>query len=396
MTLDNTNPSPEESRRIVENFYPREFDAKKWARLAKAAGMKYAVLTTKHHDGFCMFDSKLTDYKISVRFDGRDVFGEFVDAFRAEGIKVGFYYSLIDWHHPDYPPVGNHPLKGDSAYAAKPRNWSNYLKYMHGQVEELVKNYGKIDIAWFDFSFDEFEGEKWGAAELVKMIRKYQPSIIINNRLQNFSFTQTTNRIYGTIGDFETPEQGIPEDPIRDKWGNDLPWESCITLNNGWAFNPSDHVWKTPELIVQTLINCVSKNGNLLVNVGPDGLGNIPPESISILSAVGKWMDNNSESIYGCGAAGLPKPDWGRLTSRGNILYAHWMNPTIGPINIRNIGDRVRNTFLLANGSDAIVSRTLWINPEKGNFFMNVAKPVDATFEKPDLFDTVFKIILTQ
>jgi alpha-L-fucosidase len=394
LTMADKRPSDAQSRWVLDNFQPKNFDAKKWARIAREAGMKYAVLTVKHHDGFCMFDSKLTDFKISNSFGGRDVFKEFVDAFRAEGLKVGFYYSLIDWHHPDYPPVGNHPLKGDSARMRQKSNWSNYIKYFHGQVEELTKNYGKIDIAWFDFAFEEYEGEKWESKKLVAMIKKNQPSIIINNRLKNFSFTQTSHRLPTAIGDFETPEQGIPELPIIDRFGQPFPWETCLTMNNNWAFSSTDREWKSTELLIQSLVNCVSKNGNMLLNIGPDATGNIPDEAQERLRAIGKWMDKNGESIYGCGMSKTQKPEWGRLTQKGQSLFAHWLYPNLGPICLKINGDSIKSVFQLANGIEAYSSKELWINHDPGNFFMNVNTPIDASFERPDQFDTVFKIEL--
>lgn len=242
---------------------------------------------------------------------------EFLDAFRAEGIKVGLYYSIIDWHHPDYPNVGNHPQRDDTAYAKRTVNWNNYLKYLHGQVEELVKNYGKIDIMWFDYSFDEYSGEKWKAKELVDMVRKNQPGIILDNRLETHEGSSSKQRLVKTLGDFETPEQGIPDLPLVDKYGNAIPWETCLTLNGGWGYTEKDKNWKSPELIVGSLVNCVSKNGNLLLNVGPDARGNIPEESINILNEVGQWLAKNGESIYGCGSSNLLKPDWVVILKKG-------------------------------------------------------------------------------
>ncbi len=242
----NERLTTEQYQQYVDVFNPVDFDAKKWAKIAKAAGMKYAVLTAKHHDGFCMFDSKLTDYKVSTRFGGRDIVREFLDAFRAEGLKVGLYYSLIDWHHPDYPNVGNHPQRDDKEYAKKNFNWDNYLKYMHGQVEELVKDYGKLDIMWFDYSFDEYSGEKWKARELLDMVHKYQPGIIVDNRLNQNEGTKTSGRMISKYGDFETPEQGIPDEAIVDKYGNAIPWETCLTLNNNWGYFEGDKEWKSP------------------------------------------------------------------------------------------------------------------------------------------------------
>ena len=179
----NERLSVEQYRPYVESFRPVDFDARAWARLARAAGMKYAVMTAKHHDGFCLFDSALTDYKIGPRFGGRDLVREYLDAFRAEGLRVGLYYSLIDWHHPDYPNVGNHPMRGDAEYGKTPRQWDRYLAYMHGQVEELVTRYGRLDVLWLDYSFDDYRGEKWGADRLVAMVRRHQPGILLNNRL---------------------------------------------------------------------------------------------------------------------------------------------------------------------------------------------------------------------
>ena len=385
----NERLTTEQYQKYVDEFNPADFDAKAWAKTAKAAGMKYAVLTAKHHDGFCMFDSKLTDYKLSKRFGGRDLVREYLDAFRAEGLRVGLYYSLIDWHHPDYPNVGNHPLRDDKEYAKRQFNWDNYLKYMHGQVEELVKNYGKLDVMWFDYSFDEYSGEKWKANELVTMIRKYQPDIILDNRLTTNEGSSTKQRMLKTVGDFESPEQGIPDAPLVDKYNNPLPWETCLTLNGGWGYTELDHNWKSPELIIHTLVNCVSKNGNLLLNVGPDARGNIPEESVEILTEVGKWMDKNGQSVYGCGASGLAKPDWGRYTQKGNTIYAHWLYPNLGQLNAKGVdGEQVKNVYLLKSGAELSYQKTWWGNTETGNFFITVGSSPD----KPVKYDSVVKI----
>jgi len=376
-------------QKYVDEFNPKDFDAKAWAKTAKAAGMKYAVLTAKHHDGFCLFNSKLTDYKLSNYFDGRDLVREFLDAFRAEGLKVGLYYSLIDWHHPDYPNVGNHPQRDDKEYGKRTFNWDNYLRYMHGQVEELLTNYGKLDIMWFDYSFDDYSGEKWKASELVTMIRKYQPDIIIDNRLSVNEGTSSKQRMLKPIGDFESPEQGIPDAPLTDKYNNPIPWETCLTLNNGWGYIEQDKNWKSPELIVQTLVNCVSKNGNLLLNVGPDARGKIPQESIDILAEVGKWMAMNGESVYGCGPANLQKPDWGRYTQKANTIYAHWMNPNLGKLNAKGVdGDKVKNIYLLNSGAELSYQKSWWGNTEPGNLFITVG----SSPQKPVEFDTVVRI----
>jgi alpha-L-fucosidase len=389
----NEHLTTEQYQKYIDDFNPVDFDAKKWAKAAKAAGMKYAVLTAKHHDGFCLFDSKLTDYKLSERFNGRDVVREFLDAFRAEGLKVGLYYSIIDWHHPDYPNVGNHPQRDDKEYSKKTFHWDNYLKYMFGQVEELTKNYGKLDIMWFDYSFDDYSGEKWKAKELVKMIRKNQPSIILDNRLQVYEGVSSKLRTISELGDFETPEQGIPDAPLQDKFGNYIPWETCMTLNGVWGYSEFDKNWKSPELIVHSLVNCVSKNGNLLLNVGPDPRGNFPKACTDILSEVGKWLDKNGESIYGCGASKLERQDWGRYTQKDNLIFVHWLYPYLGDLNAKGVdGKTVKNVFILNSGAELPTYKTWFGNNDSGNLFINVGKSP----QKPDNLDAVIKIELAK
>ncbi len=386
----NERITTEAYQKYIDAFNPVDFDARKWARLAKAAGMKYAVMTSKHHDGYCLFDSKLTDYKLSPRFQGRDLVREFLDAFRAEGIKVGLYYSIIDWHHPDYPNVGNHPQRDDKEYSKRKFNWDNYLKYMHGQVEELVTQYGKLDIMWFDYSFESYSGEKWKANELVEMVRRHQPGIILDNRLELHDGTANRSRTVSKLGDFETPEQGVPDVPLTDKFGNPIPWETCLTLNDHWGYSEFDDDWKSSELVIHTLVNCVSKDGNLLLNVGPDARGNIPEESVKILKEVGQWMSTNHESIYGCGKANLAKPDWGRYTQKGNTLYAHWLYPNVGYINARGISDKsVKGIWYEYSGAELNYFPTWWGNTGEGNLFIDVRRT-----EKPVKYDTVLKIVL--
>jgi len=385
----NERLTTEQYQKYIDAFVPADLDAKKWAKAAKAAGMKYAVLTAKHHDGYCLFDSKLTDYKLGNKIGGRDVVREFLDAFRAEGIKVGLYYSIIDWHHPDYPNVGNHPQRDDKEYGKRNFKWDNYLKYMHGQVDELTKNYGKLDIMWFDYSFDDYSGDKWKAKELVAMVRKNQPDIILDNRLEVHHGTSSQQREMSMLGDFETPEQGVLDAPLMDKYGNPIPWETCLTINSVWGYSEFDNNWKTPELIVHTLVNCVSKNGNLLLNVGPNANGVIPEESLEILNEVGKWMTLNSQSIYGCGGATLAKPEWGRYTQKGNTLYAHWLYPNLGDINAKGVdSDKVKGIYMLYSGAELPFQKTWWGNLEKGNLFINTgSRP-----QKPVDYDTVLKI----
>jgi alpha-L-fucosidase len=383
----------EEYQKYVDAFLPRNYNPNEWAKLAKEAGMKYAVMTAKHHDGFCMFDSEYTDYKISNNVQGADYIKDYVEAFRSQGLKVGLYYSLIDWHHEDYPYVGNHPLTNREGFTKKDYNWDDYLDYMHKQIEELMTKYGKIDILWLDYSFDDYSGEKWGASELIEMIRKHQPEIILNNRLvQNHGVSGEAREFTG-YGDFETPEQGIPGKKLVDKYGNPIPWETCLTLNNSWGFQSTDDDWKSPELIIHALVNCVSKNGNLLLNVGPDSQGTIPLESRKTLKAVGEWMKINSESIYGCEDADLPKPDWGYLTRKGNVLYAHVTNKPIGHINIGPQEKNIEEVIVLNTGEKAFTSTNWWGNRAEETFYINVQSPTYKTYIFPDDRNTVFKIV---
>ncbi|RED52722.1 alpha-L-fucosidase [Cohnella phaseoli] len=347
----NEKMSFEQYKVFFDEFDATRYDPRAWARAAKAAGQKYAVLTTKHHDGFCLFDSKLTDFKATNTPAGRDLIREYVDAFRAEGLSVGLYYSIIDWNHPDYPGYGDriHPDRGNEAAKDKPIDFDLYLDYMHGQVRELLTNYGKIDIMWFDFSYDDMTGEKWRATELIRMIRSIQPDIIIDNRLGG-DIRAAEPEEYA--GDFYSPEQIIPPGGIVDVNGASIPWEACITLNDNWGYHSGDREYKSAAQVIRTLVECVSKNGNLLLNVGPDAKGEITRESLDVLAEVGEWLRLNGDSIYGCGASELAKPEWGRYTQNGNKLYAHVFDRGIGPVYFAGLKGRIKRARLLRDGTE--------------------------------------------
>ncbi|MGD0879141.1 MAG: alpha-L-fucosidase [Anaerolineales bacterium] len=351
-----------------EEFNPANFDPKTWARLARQAGMKYAVLTAKHHDGFCLFDSRLTGYTSMNTPCGRDLVREYVEAFRAEGLKVGLYYSLLDWHHPDYPAYTDrhHPMREDEAYKDRPQDFSRYVEYLHGQVRELLTNYGRIDIIWFDFSYDSMQGETWKAAELVGMARSLQPHILIDNRLagsgeSNRNFGTKTSPVYA--GDFACPEQIIPPEGFVDEDGLSVPWEACLTLNQHWGYAAADQDFKSTQQVVRALVECVSKDGNMLLNIGPDARGEIPPACVEILGELGEWMCRNRASISGCGRSEFPKPDWGRYTQRGKCLYAHIYERGIGPVNLRGLAGKIKRARWLADGSEIKLERP-WMTTE--------------------------------
>jgi len=382
---------------LINEFDPVDYDPVKWAKLAKKAGMKYAVLTTKHHDGFCLFDTKTTDFN-AVTTGGRDLVKEYVDAFRAEGIKIGFYYSVIDWHHDDFPHYGDrhHPRRKDPEYSNENRNFDRYLDYMFEQIKELCTNYGKIDIIWFDFSYDDMRGEKWRATELINMVRSYQPDVITDNRLEvsgeGFGSLITDNpNVYS--GDFVSPEKIIPPRGIFDESGNRVPWESCITMNNNWGYHATDKNFKPADMIIKKLVECVSKSGNMILNVGPDAKGNIPEESVKILKDVGKWMSKNSKSIYGCGCADMDKPEYGRITKRGNFLYYHVTEPQIGYVYLPGIKrEQIRKIRLLRDGSELRVANS-WITDNYPEYaFVSFGDSP----ELPDPIDTVIEVELKE
>lgn len=382
-------------------FRPTEFDPVRWARAAKAAGMKYMVLTAKHHDGFCLFRTRYTDFN-AVNACGRDLVKEFVEAVRAEGLKVGLYYSIIDWRHPDYPKYGDlyHPMRDNEAYRDEVIDFDRYLDFMHGQIEELVTQSGKLDILWFDYAYGDLRGEAWRGTELVKMVRRHQPDVIMDNRLE------TSGEGFGSLvteapnlfsGDFVSPEQIIPAEGIRNVFGDPVPWELCTTMNNSWGYVPCDTCYKTPELLVRKLVECVSKGGNMLLNMGPNALGSFPPAASEILDGIGRWMERNGESIYGCGYAGIPKPEWGRYTRRGNVIYAHVMEAPIGPLAFPGINPAsVESLTLLHDGSAMYSGDSFITKAYEGTLFASFGSVPFYSYPLPDPWDTVVKIVLKE
>ena len=388
--------SVEDYQIYFDSFDPVDYDPAAWAKAAKEAGMNYAVMTAKHHDGFCLFDSALTDYKATNTKAKRDLIREYVDAFRAEGLKVGFYYSLLDWHHPEYPHYGepNHPMRENEEYKGKKHDLDCYLDYMHGQVKELCTNYGKIDIFWFDFSYDNMSGETWRATELVRMVRSYWPDVLIDNRLEG------AGHGYGSLmtddpsefsGDFICPEQIIPLDGFRTESGKPIIWEACITMNNNWGYSVSDKNFKPADMLVRKLVECVSKGGNLLLNIGPDAKGSIPDESLKILAEIGKWMKKNSESIYGCESAGIGKPEYGWITRKKNILYYHVTESQINAVPLMGIKrDQIRRIWYVSSGAELKQHESIFLHAYEGMPFVSFGEsPL-----LPDPVDTVIGVEL--
>ena len=382
--------------RYFRAFDPKGYDPSAWAKAAKKAGMKYIILTAKHHDGFCLFDSALTDFKSVNTPLGRDIVADFLCAARAEGLKVGLYFSLIDWSHDDFPHYGdrNHPMRNNPLCKNDKRDFNRYLDFMHGQVKELCSNYGKLDILWFDFSYDSLRGEAWRATELISMVRELQPDVIINNRLE------CSGEGFGSLaeghptpyhGDFVTPEQIIPPHGLFDPNGLPVHWESAVTMNGNWGYHAHDYNFKPASMLIRKLVECVSKNGNFLLNVGPDANGRIPDESVLILNSIGEWMSKNAESIYGCGPSGLEKPEWGRITRRGDTLYMHIFDNTIGPLPLYGLSpDEIGSMYMLSSGSEVPAS-TSWVHSDYPEFAFAALGPNPVL---PDSVDTVLKVCL--
>ena len=348
----------EQYQKYFEVFNPDLYNPKEWAKMAKDAGMKYVVLTAKHHEGFCLFDSKYTDYKSTNTPCGKDLIKEYVEAFRAEGLKVGFYYSLIDWHHPDYTIDRNHPQRQDSdtAYARlnKGRDMNRYREYIKNQVRELLTNYGEISIIWFDYSFPGKNGKgraDWDSENLLKLARSLQPGIIVDDRLD-------LKDVEGGW-DFTTPEQYKVE-----KWpeynGKRIPWETCQTFSGSWGYYRDETSWKGPAQLLELLIESVSKGGNLLLNVGPTARGTFDYRAQASLKAMGEWMRLNNRSVYGCTEAPaefiVPANTLLTYNPSTNRLYVHLLVYPLNSLTMKNIADKVKYVQFLHDASEVNMS----------------------------------------
>jgi alpha-L-fucosidase len=353
--------SNEQYQKYFDQFNPDMFEPQKWAKQAKAAGMKYAVLTSKHHEGFCLFDSKFTDYKAPNTQAKRDLIKEYVDAFKAQGLKVGFYYSLLDWHHPDYVMDDIHPLtqkdKSEANYERlnKGRDMAKYRQYMRNQITELLTHYGKIDILWLDFSFPNKKDAKrgkgkddWGSVELLKLIRKLQPGIIVDNRLNLEE--------YKDGADFETPEQ-VSTKELEKYRGK--TWETCQTFSGSWGYYRDENSWKTHRQLLDLLITSTSNGGNLILNVGPTGRGEFDYRATNALDSMAYWMHANSKAIYNCTYApnSYAVPEGTKLTYNAatKSLYVHLFTyPADGKLVLPGYSGKVVYSQLLNDHSEVI------------------------------------------
>lgn len=290
-----------------------------WIAAAAAAGMRYAVLTTRHHDGYALWPSRQGGFGVADTAPGVDIVGAFVAACRRHGLKVGLYYSLPDWRHPDYPAFtdamrpyvfGGYPLPPAD-------RWAAYQAYVRGQLTELLNDYGPIDLIWFDGAWER-SPEQWDVAGLHGLIRSLQPDILINDRLPG-------------QGDYATPEQFVPPEPPAE------PWETCLTMNMSWGYNASDDRYKPPAALVHTLCEVAGRGGNLLLNIGPDGDGRIPPPQQARLAELARWMTHHAEAIVGTEAGLKPWQFHGPTTCRGNRLYCHLLMQPVAPVSVRGV-----------------------------------------------------------
>ncbi len=396
--------SVEDYGRYFEHFNPDLHSPQAWADMAADAGMRYMVITTKHHDGFCLWDSKLTDYTAAHAPAGRDLLRPVLDAFRSRGLKVGIYHSLIDWHHPDFLIDENHPLRNrpDRDQLNASRDQKRYAEYLHGQVRELLTDYGHIDVLFYDFSYPDRDEqgrprpwlgkgrEEWGSEKLLEMTRQLQPHILVNDRL---------DLIEQGGWDYRTPEQYVPRQGIA-VGGKPVPWEVCHTFSGSWGYHRDEATWKSTEQLVRMLADTVSKGGNVLLNVGPTARGEFGYRAIERLRGMGEWMKRHSRSIYGCGPApaGFQTPQDCRLTYNPvtNSLYVHVFAWPIQHLHLEGMGGTVSYAQLLddeselkpINGGPAHTSGGVKQATEPG--LLTLAVPI----RKPDVAVPVIELFL--
>ena len=384
--------------RYFRHFDPDLYDPREWARAAKDAGMKYVVLTTKHHDGFCLWDSSLTDFKSTNTPAGRDLVRPYVDALRAEGLKVGFYHSLLDWHHPDFTIDGAHPQRNspDVADLNAGRDMARYRDYLHGQVRELLTDYGQIDYLFFDFSYSEegpedFWGGKgrkeWDSEALMAMVRELQPGIVVNDRLE-------------IPGDFITPEQYQPAGPMLVD-NQPVAWEACQTLNGSWGYDRDNLNFKSVDLLIRMLVDGVSKGGNLLLNVGPTGRGNFDPRATEALQGIGAWMRLHGRSIHGSGPSRFTPPADARYTQRGNRLYVHLFAWPFEFVHLPGLGGKVEYAQLLNDASEVFLQENDPLSEAEAHNTIPGAQPagtltIKLPVQRPDVAVPVLELFLAE
>lgn len=353
--MNNADIPVADYEKLAGQFNPTKFNAAEWVKIAKQAGMKYMVITSKHHDGFCLFKTAATKYNaVDGSPYGKDILKQLADECRKQGVVFCAYYSIMDWHHPAQTKEGK---KYNPTKIVDDRK-AEYVAFMKQQLKELIEQYD-VAVLWFDGEWPNWWTEPDGQ-DLYAYLRKLKPTLVINNRVgkgrKGMEGLSKGDQHYS--GDFGTPEQQIPATGLPG-----VDWESCMTMNDTWGFKRDDHKWKSDKALIQNLIDVASKGGNYLLNVGPTAEGLIPPESVERLEKIGKWMAVNGESIYGTQASPFGKPAWGRCTrkalSGGNSrLYLHVFDwPKDGKLVLPEAKFRPLAASLLANGQKLLVAQ---------------------------------------
>ena len=331
---------------LQQQFDPVDFDPALWARLAKAAGMRYVVFTTRHHDGFCMFDSHYTDYKITNTPYGRDVTRMLADAFRAKGLGVGFYHSLPDWTHPGYAdPESPEFYQTGKVPVATPEDHAAYRDLLYHHIEQLMTEYGKIDILFLDYTSKHKADEDYFDRErILEMVYRLQPEIIVNDRLAYFK---------DNVRDFDyyTPEICLLNDQLKVK-GKPVLWETCATMNHHWGYCGDDTTYKDLHTLTTGLMGCVSHNGNLLLNIGPDPLGRFPEQAVERLAQLADWYQWAGEAVFGCGASDYTPPFGCTYTQKGNTLYCYLLTAPMGDLILPELKGKIRRITDLRTGCE--------------------------------------------
>ena len=357
----NEKTTNEEYEKYFKHFDPDLYDPNLWADAAAGAGMKYFVVTSKHHEGFCLWDTKQTEYKATNTPAGRDLLTPMVNAFRERDLRVGFYYSLIDWHHPQFvldPHIGPYREHPDRESMNAGRDQANYAAYMHAQVEELLTQFGQVDILWFDFSYAKDDGsgkgrDDWQSEELVRLVKKLQPHVLLDDRLD-----------LPEAWDIKTPEQTQPREWVKVD-GKPVVWEACQTFSGSWGYSRDEMSWRSVEQLILTLIDCVSKGGNLLLNVGPTGRGEFDARALDRLQGIGEWMKRHGRSIYGCTQApvGFSCPQDCRLTYNPDTkrMYVHILAWPYKHLHLDGaFAERVEYAQLLHDASEVSMGLDEW------------------------------------
>ncbi|WP_429976278.1 alpha-L-fucosidase [Enterococcus sp. DIV0086] len=350
--------STKEYQKYFDHFNPDLLNAKEWAKQAKEAGCKYVIITAKHHDGFCLWETAMTEYKVTNTAYQKDLLEELITAFREEGLKIGVYYSLLDWYQPDFLVDGYHPMRNNQEYLATHQgNMEGYRATMFNQVKELLTNYGEINYLWFDFSYKSRDwgssvgkgAKDWGSEALEEMIRTIQPHILINDRLDLNKGVQT-------------PEQFSRSKGMSDE--NDV-WETVQTLNNSWGYDRDNLNFKLSEMVTKQLIDTVSKGGNFTMNIGPNARGLWDDNSATILANVGKWLKKHGDAIYGATGSKYPAPIDCRYTQKGNQLFLHIFSWPYRTLLLPELGGKVTFARLLNDGSEIRFADTKDIGGER-------------------------------